>query len=170
MTISTRRKIRRIATFTAAALVAVAMAHVAAEWYSREAPNYSRIEDGLWLGGYVDQPPTGCSAVLNLCEAEDSYRTEAHDWSPIRDAEPAPSLDWLGERVRFIETQRAASRGVYVHCMAGVSRSGMVMTAYLMRREGWSRDRAIEFLRAKRPSTRPNPAFMELLLEWEKAG
>ena len=164
------RHFRRLAIFAMVALVAVAMARLASEWYSHEPPNYSRIDDGLWLGGFVDEPPPGCSAVLNLCEAEDSYRAEAHDWSPIRDAEPAPSLDWLSERVRFIETQRAAGRGVYVHCMAGVSRSGMVVTAYLMRREGWTRDRAIGFLRTRRPSVRPNPAFMELLLEWEKAG
>jgi protein-tyrosine phosphatase len=44
----------------------------------------------------------------------------------------------------------------------------MVVAAYLMRREKWPRDRAIEYLRSRRPGVRPNPAFLELLGEWEE--
>ena len=42
------------------------------------------------------------------------------------------------------------------------------VVAYLMQRNHWSRDQALEFVREKRPQVRPNPAFMELLLEWER--
>lgn len=143
--------------------------HLAIDHYTREPPNYSRIEEGLYLGGYVPEPPPGVHAVLNLCETEDPYVTDSHRWEPIRDAEPAPSLDWLREQVAFIETQRSAGRTVYVHCRNGVSRSGMVVVAYVMAREGWSRDEAMEFVRSRRQGLRPNPAFMELLLEWECA-
>src|SRR5689334_18278539 len=38
-----------------------------------EGPNYSRIEDGLYLGGFVDAPPPGTRAVVNLCEQDDPY-------------------------------------------------------------------------------------------------
>ena len=38
----------------------------------------SRIEDGLYLGGHVSEPPRGATAVLNLCEVEDPYRAAAH--------------------------------------------------------------------------------------------
>jgi protein-tyrosine phosphatase len=58
---------------------------------------------------------------------------------------------------------------VFVHCRNGVSRSGMVVVAYLMAREGWSRDEAVAFVRSRRPGLRPNPAFMKLLLEWEQS-
>jgi hypothetical protein len=149
--------------------VSVVTISLALDRLSREPPNYSRIEDGLWLGGFVREPPPGCRAVLNLCEAQDSFHAEAHRWEPIRDAEPVPGLDWLLEQVVFIESQRAAGRGVYVHCLNGVSRSAMVMAAYLMRREAWSRDQALKLLQAKRPGVRPNPAFMRLLLEWERS-
>lgn len=149
--------------------LAVGAVHLAVDRFTREPPNYSRIEDGLWLGGYVSEPPSGCRAVLNLCETEDPYRVESHRWEPIRDAEPAPSLDWLRSQVGFIEAERAAGRAVFVHCRNGVSRSAMVTAAYLMRREGWSRDQALEFLRARRPGVRPNPAFMLFLLEWERS-
>ncbi|MFO0969418.1 MAG: dual specificity protein phosphatase [Gemmataceae bacterium] len=132
-------------------------------------PNYSFVEDGLYVGGSVDKPPPGTKAVLNLCEFRDSYKVDVEEWKKIRDAAPAPSLDWLRDRVAFIEAQRGADRTVYVHCLAGVSRGPMVTIAYLMRRHGWSRDKALAFVRDKRPEIRPNPAFMELLLEWEKA-
>ena len=151
------------------AVLAVVTVHLAVDRITREPPNYSRIEDGLWLGGSVKEPPHGTQAVLNLCESEDLYRGESHRWESIPDAEPVPSLDWLGAQVKFIASERAAGRVVFVHCRNGVSRSGMVLAAYLMQRERWSRDRALEFLRLRRPSVRPNPAFMELLLEWERA-
>ena len=143
--------------------------HLGVEWWTREPPNFDRIEDGLWLGGYVGQPPPGTQAVLNLCESEDPYLAASHRWEPIRDAEPAPSLEWLREQVAFIEAERARGRTVYVHCRNGVSRSGMVVVAYLMAREGWSRDEAMAFVRERRTGLRPNPAFRELLLEWQRS-
>ena len=133
-----------------------------------EPENYSRIEDGLWMGGNTPQPPPGVEAVLNLCEFEDSYRCDIHVWDPIRDAAPAPSIDWLKQKVEFIESQRGAGRTVYVHCFQGASRSGMVVVAYLMQKNGWTRDDAMAFVKSKRSQLRPNPAFMELLNEWER--
>ena len=153
-----------------AAIVAlmVLVIHVAVDWYTREPPNYFLIEEGLWLGGKVAQPPPGTHAVLNLCEAENDYRVASQQWAPIRDAQPAPDVEWLRTQVDFIKSERENQHTVYVHCMNGASRSGMVMTAYIMQREGWSREQALEFLRARRPEVRPNPAFLELLVEWER--
>lgn len=164
------RRLRRswLIVILLAAVAAVIVVLVIADDYTREPPNYSRIEDDLWLGGDVAAPPPKTSAVLNLCETDDPYRVEFHTWEPIRDGEPAPSVDWLKSQVDFIELHRAAGRRVYLHCLNGVSRSAMVVAAYLMRREGWTRDQALEFLRSQRPGVRPNPAFMRLLLEWER--
>jgi hypothetical protein len=133
-----------------------------------EKGEFDEIEPGHFMGGYAMVPPPGTEAVLNLCEVEDSYRCEAHVWEPIRDAAPAPTIAWLAKQVEFIETQQAAGRTTYVHCFQGVSRSGLVVTAYLMRKNRWTRDEALAFVRAHRPQARPNPAFMELLSEWER--
>lgn len=129
--------------------------------------NYSLIEPGLYMGNAVDVPPPDTTAVLNLCQTADRYQCEVHKWEPIRDAAPAPSLDWLRKQVDFVTAQRKAGRTTYVHCRAGISRSGMVVTAYLMQAHGWTRDEALAFVRTKRPLARPNPAFMELLLQWQ---
>jgi hypothetical protein len=160
---------RRLLLLVLLLLLAVAIAvRVSVDRTTRELPNYSRIEDGLYLGGYVPAPPPGTQAVLNLCESEDPYHAEFHAWNPIPDAAPAPSLEWLSQQVAFVESQRAAGRAVYIHCHAGVSRGGMVTTAYLMARDGRSRDETLASIRTHRPQVRPNPAFMELLLEWER--
>ena len=150
-------------------VLAVLAVHLAVDHFTRELPDYAEIERGLYLGAHVEEPPRGTTAVLNLCEMEDQYRAEVHRWQPIRDAAPAPSLDWLREQVAFIKDQRTVGRAVYVHCFQGASRSGLVVVAYLMAEKGWSREEAITYVRARRPALRPNPAFMELLREWEVA-
>jgi Dual specificity phosphatase, catalytic domain len=166
-----RQTLRRFWPIAALALAGVigAIVHVSVDHFTRDPPNYSKIEEGLWLGGKVGEPPPGTQAVLNLCEVEDSYPMQVGRWQPIHDGSPAPSLDWLRSQVEFIESARSAHHAVYVHCMNGASRSSMVMAAYLMRREHWSRDQALEFLRTRRSEVRPNPAFLSLLLEWEKS-
>lgn len=154
-----------------AALLAVLLTALAFNWIVNrawlETPNYSQVENGLYLGGRVSEPPPGTQAVLNLCEQEDSYRVGVSQWEAIRDGAPAPSLDWLRQRVEFIDAQRRAGLTVFVHCDAGISRSGMVAVAYLMRRDGLSRDEALQLLRNRREVVRPNQAFMALLTEWE---
>ena len=134
---------------------------------TEEEPNYTLIEKGLYLGGDVPKPPPRTKAVLNLCEKKDPYQCETHVWEPIRDAEPAPDLDWLRKKVELIEARRKAGDTVYVHCRNGVSRSGMVIVAYEMHKNRWTRDEALKFVRSRRSITRPNPAFMKRLLEWE---
>src|SRR5450759_3593068 len=112
--------------FAVGAVVAV---HAIVDWYIYEPPKYSEIEDGLWMGGMVAEPPPGTQAVLNLCRAEDSFSVEVQKREPIRDAAPAPTLDWLRQQVMFIDSQRVAGRVVFVHCENGASRSGMVVAA-----------------------------------------
>jgi hypothetical protein len=130
--------------------------------------NYAEVEAGLWMGGDTQQPPPGTIAVLNLCEFDDPYRTEIYLWESIRDAKPAPSIDWLKKKVDWVESHHGAGKTTYVHCFAGRSRSGLVVTAYLMHKHGWSRDEAMANVREKRPEIRVNATFMELLNEWEK--
>jgi protein-tyrosine phosphatase len=155
----------------AVAALAVVAFFLVTDWLLVEEPNYSLVEPGLYLGGSVERPPRGTRAVLNVCESPETYPTaEMHYcWEPIRDAAPAPSIDWLRRQVDFITEQRRADLQVFVHCFGGTSRSAMVVTAYLMERDGISRDDALAFLRTRRPSVRPNPAFMRLLLEWQDA-
>jgi protein-tyrosine phosphatase len=69
--------------------------------------------------------------------------------------------------VDFVRTQQDNGRQTYVHCAQGVSRCGLVVTAYFMEENGCTRDEALAYIRSKRPNVRPHPVFMKLLTEWE---
>ncbi|HVX87196.1 MAG TPA: dual specificity protein phosphatase [Phycisphaerae bacterium] len=129
--------------------------------------NATLVEPCLYIGGRTPAPPPQTTATLNLCERDDAYRTDIYQWSPIPDAAPAPSLDWLRTQVDFIAAQRAAGRTVFVHCNAGRSRSAMVITAYLMREHHWSADVALQHLQAQRPVIHPIASFVTLLQNWQ---
>jgi hypothetical protein len=159
---------RRFLGILLAGCIAAWLVLVGLERHYQEGANYSRIEDGLYMGGAVAEPPPGTTAVLNLCELKDPYGTDNSLWEPIPDRAPAPSIDWLRRMVAFVAAKRQAGLTTFVHCRMGASRSGMVVVAYLMSRNHWTRDRALAFVRSKRPQTRPNPAFMERLLDWER--
>jgi hypothetical protein len=165
----TRRSASVIALVILTSVGAFIWWNIIEDWRNRPSaePNYSQVEDGLYIGGSVEKPPPGTRAVLNLCEIEDPYRCEIHAWHKIPDAAPAPSMEWLREQVDFVDKQRRAGVPVYIHCVAGASRAGMVTTAYLMFKNDWTRDDALVFLQKRRPVVNPNPAFMELLLLFE---
>ena len=75
---------------------------------------------------------------------------------------------YFEECADFIENALEGGGRVVVHCEAGVSRSGTVTVAYLMRKNKWRRDEALAFTRKQRPNFSPNEGFMDQLLEYEK--
>jgi hypothetical protein len=142
-------------------------------WYwlrVREEPNrdkpYHLIEDGLYLGSSVAEPPPHTSAVVNLCGHKDTYNVDSMLWEPILEGGKSPDIDWLKRSVGFIDSQRRARRTVYVHCIAGENRSAMLVTAYLMSEHGWDRNTALARVQSKRPQAQPDPTLMQLLADW----
>lgn len=65
----------------------------------------------------------------------------------------------------FIETALSAGGAVFVHCNAGISRSGALVVAFLILRCGMSLAEALAKARAARPLVRPNDGFMRQLAE-----
>ena len=132
-------------------------------------PPYCKIENGLYIGRATDEPPPGTEAVVNLCGQEDRYKVAHYHWAPVFESGKEPDLKWLRQAVDFIRTHRRAKRIVFVHCLAGMNRSGAVMVAYLMDKNGWRREKALAYVQTKRPQVQPNPILMRLLAEWEQA-
>ena len=164
MNISPRKTLAILLALTAG----LALFLLALFYWLQPEENYSRIEERLYLGGFVASPPSGTRAVINLCETEDPYHCDFHLWEPIADSDPAPGLDWLWRMVDVLDARQQEGVTTYVHCRNGVSRSGMLVVAYEMRENHWTRDEALALVRSKRPITRPNSAFMRRLLEWER--
>ena len=67
---------------------------------------------------------------------------------------------FFDESYEFIEEALTSGGKIVVHCEAGISRSGTIVVAYLMRKNNWSRDEALAFARTKRPKYHPNKGFM----------
>ena len=139
-----------------------------AEGQRKNPPNYTRIEEGLYLGGWTEKPPEGVVAVLNVSMEKDVYQTKHYLQKGIPDRKDAATIAFLRETVAFVDEQRKAGRATFVHCTQSVSRGPLVVTAYLMYSKKWSRDKALAFIREQRPAVRPNDSFMELLLAWQR--
>lgn len=88
---------------------------------------------------------------------------------PLRDMESENLLDYLDVCFEFIEERRKQG-AVLVHCFAGVSRSAAIITAYLMKSEGLSREAALESLRQSCEFVSPNDGFLEQLKMFEEMG
>ncbi|KAI9678000.1 MAG: hypothetical protein M1817_005944 [Caeruleum heppii] len=82
-------------------------------------------------------------------------------------SQPHPSELHPSDQITTPESRQA---GVLVHCEMGISRSGMMVVAYLMRKQRRGRDEVLADVRAKRARVKPNSNFMDQLDIWEKTG
>jgi dual specificity phosphatase 12 len=55
------------------------------------------------------------------------------------------------------------NQNIYIHCIAGVSRSATIVAAYLMRLNQWSLGDALGLIKSKRSIADPNIGFLEQL-------
>lgn len=147
---------------------------------------WTELEKGLFLAGTPDNhgelrttspgfPKTDAYLGLNEkapiytrgAEKATEYDIKASLWLPIHDRPPFPGIEWLSMAVSFVEFAREQKWSIIVHCVAGLSRSAMVMTAYLMERDGLTVEQAIKKILNKRPIN-INPAFIDGLYLWQK--
>lgn len=59
------------------------------------------------------------------------------------------------------------NKNILVHCHAGLSRSATIVCAYLIRKNGWSCEEAVSFVKKKRNRIRPNEGFIKMLKDYE---
>lgn len=72
------------------------------------------------------------------------------------------------ECIDFIENAKSTNGRVYVHCLAGISRSTSIVIAYLMNSQKIYYKQAFNFVKEKRPNVKPNQGFVMQLREFEK--
>lgn len=65
----------------------------------------------------------------------------------------APSLEELDRTVNFIDTQITNERPVNVHCAAGRGRTGLILAAYLLKKENLDAEEAVDKIRHLRPGS-----------------
>ncbi len=91
-----------------------------------------------------------------------------HEVIQLEDKPTEDILAVLPRAVDFIHVAVSNGGTVYVHCMAGVSRSASVVIAYAMAKECMSFREAFEHVKAIRPVVDPNPGFVAQLVAFEK--
>ena len=75
---------------------------------------------------------------------------------PLEDSLEQNLTNYLSEALAYIDN---AQGKVLVHCAAGISRSGSIIVAYLMKKNNTGFDTALSMARNKSSRIRPNPNF-----------
>ncbi|MEO6950718.1 MAG: dual specificity protein phosphatase family protein [Polyangia bacterium] len=151
-----KRVLQRDTLRTRAAVVGIAMKAVG---YAELAgvripvkPYQAQVTPTLWRGsrvdhvGLADLKRRGFSAVVGLT-AERDLDAQAravglsHMRIPIIDNHN-PTLVQVKTFLDFMKTQQKKG-AVYVHCEAGIGRTGIMVAAYRMKFEGWDTGRAL---------------------------
>jgi protein-tyrosine phosphatase len=130
----------------------------------------TEIVPGLWQGADPGKElPSNIGVVVNLaCECPIKVYHENMVgvlWMPTQDG-TYPGAAWLDCIVRYIIAAKA-SQTVLVHCVAGRSRSTLVVAAYLMATQKISADAALTIIHEKRPIICPAPEYLKALHEYE---
>ena len=132
-----------------------------------------QVRLGLYVGGmagahrHADLKRVGVTHVL--CMADYGNDDHAMDGASfcykvvrVLDTSTYDISRHFDEIHSFIAQGRAAG-GVYVHCMAGVSRAAVAILVYLMRSERLTLVDAYDQLKMVRPCVQPNPGFWHAL-------
>jgi protein-tyrosine phosphatase len=130
--------------------------------------SYNEIEDGVFVGGATGMPEVHAYLNLQAERPQVLMSAKCNLWMPIRDSsEQIIGNDFLGLSIGFIEQCRTFEWTILIGCAAGISRSGMVVMAYVMKEHGFSVEDAWDYVNAKRPIC-PNPGFIDALIGWEE--
>lgn len=137
--------------------------------YTRRLPAVSPLADGLFLGTYP-RTPVKQQAVLDLTSEfsrSRSSRGVAYYCVPMLDL-VNPDDATLCQAVAELERLRITHGSVLVHCALGLSRSALVVTAWLLQHcPELTQAQAIEQVRKARQQVVFTPEHMELLERWK---
>jgi hypothetical protein len=100
-----------------------------------------------------------------LSQKEFLVPTKSHLLINLNDGEPFPE-DALNQGVNFIKNALKNKEGILVHCMAGISRSTTLISAYFMKELKFTPDYAIKFLQEKREIIDPAYFTFKSAIEW----
>ncbi|MCW2476720.1 MULTISPECIES: phosphatase PAP2/dual specificity phosphatase family protein [unclassified Symbiopectobacterium] len=138
--------------------------------YTRRLPAMNAVIDGIFLGTYPRRPPAQ-RAVLDLTSEFPGSRAlqgGVYQCVPMLDL-VNPDEASLRVAVDALEQLRLTQGSVLVHCALGLSRSALVVTAWLLQRyPELSVTGAVMRVREARPQVVFTPEHMEMLERWKK--
>ncbi len=139
-----------------------------------------KMEDGLWLGDkgvYDKECPeyTRFQTIVTAMIPEEIHRydirkyAESRNWLHVdmEDCERVDASQHFLHVIKHVDAARQKGDCVLIHCAAGISRSATLMAAYLMWKNRWTAEKALDYIRARRNQIRPNDGFLEQLRMFE---
>lgn len=147
-----------------------------------------QINQHIWLGSYLsvsaDQTlaKNNVTHILSVMDLAAIGQTEAkfaehlksknykHLYLDLQDTTEEPIIKVFPETNAFIEDAVSKNEGVLVHCIAGISRSTTCVCAYLMWKNKWTDEQALEYVKSKRSVANPNESFLEQLKVYYQCG
>ena len=141
----------------------------------------SKVLDHLYLGTFDDAinkemlKRKGITHIVNTIEYSYDYtQTGAHFYGDgfeyfgftSKDEDNYPIMKHYDDTHKFIEHARASGGKCLVHCMAGVNRSGVLVTAYVMNYKKTNPITAVKDVLNARGILLTNPGFIESLVTW----
>ncbi len=125
--------------------------------------NFSWVLDGTLAGSgrptsrdefdWIVSQGVGCIVTMTMDALPPDWLSDVrHLHVPTPDM-TAPSHEDLNNAADFIASQIEDGRPTAVHCAAGLGRAGTVLACYLIKHAGYTAERAIREIRAKRPGS-----------------
>ena len=85
----------------------------------------------------------------------------------INDTREVDISEYFEETYNFIHKCIMNNGVILVHCLEGISRSASIVISYLMKKNKISLDKALQFVKQKRPVVDPNSGFVKQLQSFE---
>jgi len=142
-------------TYIAALVIALSLGAPAAAKGGIQIDNFGRVDAMYYRGAqpeghdYGDLATLGVKTIINLTsdDAEPDEKAMAEQAGlkyvqiPMTTHEP-PTPAQLAEFLKIVSDE--ASQPVYVHCVGGRHRTGVMTAAYRMTQDGWSAEQAFK--------------------------
>lgn len=138
---------------------------------------YDYITDGIYIGTnlccqtHFDEKlrREGIEADISLEEerVDAPFGVAFYVWIPIKN-HTAPTQEQLDFGVSVLEKLVAMGKKVYIHCQNGHGRAPTMVAAYLIK-QGKSVDKAVEFIKNKRPAIHLEDVQKTSLIEFSQS-
>lgn len=132
----------------------------------------SKITEQIYLGNYKDASnkewleKNNITHVINATKDLPNYFPDTYKYLQLHldDTMHQSLYEVLEPSYQFIRGAIGNGGTVFIHCLAGVSRSVSILIYFLMKTNGSTYLKTLDFIRRKRLIANPNPGFARQLV------